>query len=182
MSTRRSALRGGACAALLLACALAGALPALAGPGLGRPIDEAAVKGWDISVLPDGTGLPPGQGTAAEGAVVYAAKCASCHGPNGAGGSNAALIGRPPLDKGIDSPKTIAGFWQNATTLFDYVRRAMPWPQPRSLSDDEVYALTAWVLARNGIIGEGDPMNAATLPRVRMPNRDGFIIRFPDRI
>jgi mono/diheme cytochrome c family protein len=162
----------------------AGGLPGgpVGGPGLGRAISEADVRGWDISVLPDGTGLPPGQGTAAQGAVIYAQRCAACHGANGKGGANAALIGRAPLDKGVDSVKTIAGFWGDATTLFDYIRRAMPWPQPRSLSNDEVYSLTAWILAGNSLIGEGDTMNATTLPRVQMPNRDGFIIRFPDKI
>ena len=176
-------VRSRALYAALLAVWLLPSPPAAAGgPGLGRPLGEPEVRAWDISILPDGTGLPPGRGTAAEGAVLYAQKCAACHGQNGTGGTNAALIGRQPLDKGIDSIKTIAGFWPYATTLFDYIRRAMPWTQPRSLGNNEVYALTAWILARNGIIGEGDAMDAQTLPRVRMPNRDGFIIRFPEEL
>ena len=96
--------------------------------------------------------------------------------------SAAALVGGEPLTSGIDTPKTIANFWPYATTIFDFTRRAMPWPRPRSLTNDEVYALTAYVLSLNKIIGENDVMNAQTLPKVRMPNRDGFIARFPERM
>jgi S-disulfanyl-L-cysteine oxidoreductase SoxD len=150
-------------------------------PNLGKPISPAEIAAWDINVLPDGTGLPPGSGTPAEGARVYAAKCAACHGANAKGGVNAALVGGDPI-KNMESVKTIANFWPFATTLFDYVRRAMPWRQPRSLSNEEVYAVTAYIFSLNKLIGENDTMNAQTLPKVRMPNRDGFIIRFPDRI
>ena len=149
---------------------------------VGTPVSEADVKAWDISILPDGTGLPPGSGTPAQGAPIFAAKCAGCHGPAGKGGSNAALIGGAPLTNGIDTTKTIANFWPTATTLFDFTRRAMPWQAPRTLTDDEVYALTAYILSINRIIGENDVMNAQTLPKVRMPNRDGFMPRFPDRM
>ena len=168
--------------AVLLALAL-GAGPAIAadGPGLGKAISESDLKPWDISISPDGTGLPPGSGTPAQGARIYAEKCAACHGENGKGGRNAALVGSPPIT-GIDSPKTIANFWPYATTLFDFTRRAMPWQQARTLTDNEVYALTAYILALNKLIGEKDVINATTLPKVKMPNRDGFIIRFPDRI
>jgi cytochrome c len=148
---------------------------------LGHPISEADVAAWDISVLPDGTGLPPGSGTPAQGAKIFATKCALCHGPEGKGGANAALVGGEPLTTGIDATKTVANFWPYATTLFDFTRRAMPWTQPRSLTNDEVYALTAYILSRNKIIGENDVMNAQTLPKVRMPNRDGFIVRFPEK-
>ena len=151
------------------------------GPKLGKPIDPAEIAAWDISILPDGTGLPPGSGTPAQGAPIYAQKCFMCHGENGKGGVNAALVGGGPLT-GIDSGKTIANFWPYATTVFDYIRRAMPWQQPRSLTNDEVYALTAYILALNKLIGENDEMNAKTLPKVKMPNRDGFIIRFPDKL
>ena len=96
--------------------------------------------------------------------------------------SNAALVGGAPLTNGIETTKTIANFWPYATTLFDFTRRAMPWQQPRTLTDDEVYALTAYILSLNKIIGENDVMNAETLPKVRMPNRDGFIVRFPDKM
>ena len=151
-------------------------------PNLGRPISEAEIAAWDISILPDGTGLPPGSGTPEQGAKIFAAKCALCHGPNAKGGVNAALVGGAPLTSGIDTPKTIANFWGHATTLFDFTRRAMPWTAPRTLTSDEVYALTAYILALNTIIGPNDVMNAETLPRVRMPNRDGFIVRFPDKM
>jgi len=150
-------------------------------PNLGKPINPAEIAAWDINILPDGTGLPPGGGTPAEGARVYAAKCSACHGQNGKGGANAALAGGSPI-KDMESEKTIANFWPFATTVFDYIRRAMPWRQPRSLSNDEVYALTAYIFSINKLIGENDAMNAQTLPKVQMPNRGGFIIRFPDRL
>jgi cytochrome c len=152
-----------------------------AGPNLGQPIGEADLAPWDISILPDGSGLPPGSGTSAQGAPIYAQKCALCHGENGRGGANAAVVGGAPVT-GIDSVKTIANFWPYATTLFDFIRRSMPYQQPRSLTDDEVYALTAYLLAANKLIGERDAMNARTLPKVRMPNRDGFIPRFPEKM
>lgn len=149
-------------------------------PDLGKPISPAEIAAWDINVLPDGTGLPPGNGGPAEGARIYAEKCSICHGRNGAGGTNAALVGGHPI-KDMESRKTIANFWPFATTVFDYIRRAMPWRQPGSLTNEEVYALTAYILSLNNLIGENDTMNAQTLPKVQMPNRDGFIIRFPDR-
>jgi len=150
-------------------------------PNLGKAIDPSDIAAWDISILPDGTGLPPGSGTSAEGARVYAEKCAACHGENGKGGPNAPLVGGGPLDR-IEAAKTIANFWPYATTVFDYIRRAMPWPQPRTLSNDEVYALSAYIFSQNKLIGENDVMDAETLPKVKMPNRDGFILRFPDKI
>jgi mono/diheme cytochrome c family protein len=152
-----------------------------AGPNLGQPIGEADLASWDISILPDGTGLPPGSGTPAQGASVYAQKCAQCHGEKGKGGINAAVVGGAPV-KDMDSVKTIANFWPYATTVFDFIRRAMPYQQTRSLTDDEVYAVTAYLLAANKLIGENEAMNAQTLPKVRMPNRDGFIPRFPDKM
>ena len=153
-----------------------------AGPNLGIPLEPADIAAWDISIQPDGTGLPIGGGTPAQGARIFAQKCALCHGENGKGGPFAALVGGAPLTGGIDTPKTIANFWGYSTTVFDFIRRAMPFQQPRSLTDNEVYALTAYILAANKLIGEDDSMNAETLPKVRMPNRDGFIIRFPDKI
>jgi S-disulfanyl-L-cysteine oxidoreductase SoxD len=150
-------------------------------PNLGKPLNPAEIAEWDINVLPDGTGLPTGNGNSADGARVYAAKCAMCHGENGKGGVNARLVGGEQI-KDMESEKTIANFWPFATTLFDYIRRAMPWRQPKSLTNNEVYALTAYILSLNKIIGENDTMNAQTLPKVRMPNRDGFIIRFPDKL
>jgi len=154
------------------------------GPNLGKPISPADIAGWDISIQPDGTGLPPGAGTPAQGAPIYAEKCAQCHGPDGKGGvagvAASPLVGDAPITDISAAMKRIANFWPYATTLFDYIRRAMPWQQPRSLTDQEVYALTAYILAQNKLIGENDTINAETLPKVRMPNRDGFIVRFPD--
>jgi cytochrome c len=152
-----------------------------AGPNLGKPIEQADLAGWDLHALPDGRGLPAGSGTPAQGARIYAQKCGMCHGENGKGGISAPLAGGAPLTS-IDTPKTIANFWPYPTTVFDYIRRSMPWQEPRSLTDDEVYALTAYIFALNKLIGENDVMNAASLPKVRMPNRDGFIPRFPERM
>ena len=168
--------------AVLIALALASSAAFAQGPNLGKPISPAEIAAWDISILPDGSGLPPGSGTPAQGSRIYAEKCSMCHGANGKGGLSAALVGGGPLTSGIDTPKTIANFWPYATTVFDFIRQAMPWQQPRTLTNDEVYALTAYILGLNKIIGENDPINAETLPKVRMPNRDGFIIRFPDKL
>jgi S-disulfanyl-L-cysteine oxidoreductase SoxD len=149
-------------------------------PNLGTSLTQTDIAAWDINILPDGTGLPAGSGTPAEGARIYAAKCSTCHGENGKGGTNAKLVGGDPI-KDMETEKTIANFWPFATTLFDYIRRAMPWRQPRSLTNDEVYALTAYILSLNKLVRDDETMNAQTLPKVRMPNRDGFIVRFPDR-
>jgi mono/diheme cytochrome c family protein len=151
-------------------------------PNLGKPIDEAAIAAWDISILPDGTGLPKGSGTPAQGAPIYAEKCAACHGDNGKGGEAAALVSDRELAGISAAQKTIKNFWPYSTTIFDFIRRAMPFQMPRSLTDDEVYALTAYILAENKLIGANDMMDAQSLPKVKMPNRDNFIIRFPDRI
>jgi S-disulfanyl-L-cysteine oxidoreductase SoxD len=151
-------------------------------PNLGKPIDEAAIAAWDISILPDGTGLPKGSGTPAQGAVIFADKCAACHGDNGRGGPAAALVDDRQIVGISAAQKTIKNFWPYSTTIFDFIRRAMPFQMPRSLTDDEVYALTAYILAENKLIGASDMMDAQTLPKVKMPNRDNFIIRFPDRI
>jgi cytochrome c len=180
MSTSRT-LAG----ALLFTLAF-GSLAAMAAdtPGLGKPISDADIKPWDISVLPDGSNMPPGHGTAAQGAKLYVDKgCNQCHGDNGKGGPSNVLVGNPSLvEGGITANKTIANFWAYSTTLFDYIRRAMPWPTPHSLSDDEVYALCAYLLAANNLIPQDEVMNAQTLPKVKMPNHENFIVKFPDRI
>jgi cytochrome c len=150
-------------------------------PKLGKPITQADLADLDITVFPDGTNLPPGSGKAADGAKIFAEKCVACHGENGQGGVAARVIGGPPKAT-LDGGKTIANYWPYATTVFDFIRRSMPWTQPRSLTDQEVYALTAYILAANKLIGQDDEMNATTLPKVKMPNRDNFVIRFPDRI
>src|SRR5215813_13201496 len=119
-------------------------------PGLGQPVSESDLALWDISVGPDGRGLPPGSGTPAQGAVVYAQKCELCHGKEGQGGPNTALSG---------PQRTVANYVPYATTIFDFTRRAMPWQQPKSLTNDEVYGVTAYILSLNKIIGENDVMN-----------------------
>ena len=145
-------------------------------PDLGRPATPGETAVWDISIGPDGTGLPPGSGTPQQGEAVYAAKCLGCHGEKGAGKPNDQLVGGIDTLTGEQTPvKTVGSFWPYATTLFDYVRRAMPFNAPRSLSNDEVYAVCAYILQLNGIIGENAVMNAQTLAKVQMPNRDGFI-------
>ena len=154
----------------------AGSGSAAEGPGLGQAISPGDLASWDISVGPDGTGLPPGRGTAAQGEVVYASKCESCHGGQGAGRPNDALVGGVgTLASDRPAVKTVGSYWPYATTLFDYVRRAMPWAETKSLSSDEVYAVSAYILHLNGVIGAADVLDAQSLPQVKMPNRDGFI-------
>jgi S-disulfanyl-L-cysteine oxidoreductase SoxD len=165
---------------LALAIGAAGAAAAET-PHLGKPISQTDLAEWDINVLPDGTNLPPGSGNAADGAKIYAEKCAFCHGDNGQGGIAVRLIGGPPKAS-LNGGKTIANYWPQATTLFDFIRRAMPFTQPRSLTDQEVYSLVAYLLAENKLIDENDEINATTLPKVRMPNRDNFVVQFPDRM
>jgi S-disulfanyl-L-cysteine oxidoreductase SoxD len=165
-----------------IAFALVAGAASAESPNLGKPITEAEIAPWDISIMPDGTGLPDGSGTSAQGAKIFAEKCSACHGDNGKGTEfGAAVVGGPPRAT-LDGGKTIRNYWPYATTLFDFIRRAMPYPQPNSLSNDEVYALTAYILSLNQLIAENDAMNAQALPKVQMPNRDGFITRFPDRI
>ena len=164
-------------AAVLVTVVALGTSPVLAGPGLGKQATPEQVAAMDISVAPDGTNLPAGSGTAAAGKVVYELKCQSCHGAEGAGGEGTA----DPLVGGVGSlasnapMKTVGSFWPYATTLFDYTRRAMPLDAPMTLTDDEVYAVSAYILQLNGIIEADAVMNADTLPKVSMPNRDGFV-------
>jgi len=167
--------------AVLAAAALTATGAFAAGPDLGKPITAEEIAAWDISVSPSGDGLPPGNGTPAQGAAIFAQKCVGCHGANARGGTNVTLVGGGPIER-LDSVRTIKNFWPYSTTLFDYIRRAMPWPQPRTLANDEVYALTAYILSENKLIGADEVMNAKTLPQVKMPNRDNFIIRFPDKL
>jgi mono/diheme cytochrome c family protein len=159
-------------AVVSLACASAAA--AQEGPRLGVPATPEQVAGWDISIAPDGTGLPPGSGTAAAGKAVYDTKCLACHGADGAGQPNDRLVGGEGTLREAAPIRTIGSYWPYATTVFDYIRRAMPYVAPHTLTADETYAVTAYLLALNGVIGEGDVMNATTLPKVVMPNRDGF--------
>lgn len=156
--------------------------------GLGQSAPADLVAAWDIDLMPDGKGLPPGMGTSAEGATIYAAQCAACHGANGEGGVADVLVGPEP--KGFapfgpqyeksrgdakDVPFTIGNYWPYATTIFDYIRRAMPPKAAGSLTADQVYSLTAFLLAKNRIIDENAVIDAKTLPRVVMPARNRFV-------
>jgi mono/diheme cytochrome c family protein len=161
----------------LTVCAMLIALPTAASaqaPQFGQPIAPADIAPWDISIGPDGAGLPPGRGTAAQGEAVYAAQCQACHGEKGTGKPNDALVGGS-LAPGKPPVKTVGSYWPYATTLFDYVRRAMPFQESKSLTDDELYAVSAYILHLNGIVGTNDVLDAQSLAKVRMPNRDGFI-------
>jgi S-disulfanyl-L-cysteine oxidoreductase SoxD len=142
--------------------------------GFGHPATADEIKAIDIEVRPDGAGLPPGSGTLAQGQPIFAQKCAACHGANGEGTSVAPkLIDPTPFKVGVTAP-TVGNYWPYATTVWDYINRAMPFDQPGSLAPDEVYALTAFLLAQNNVIGEADVMDAQSLPRVVMPNAAGF--------
>jgi S-disulfanyl-L-cysteine oxidoreductase SoxD len=167
--------------ALIVTLAGCGAAARRETPDLGRAATPAEIAGWDISIPPDGTGLPPGRGTALTGAPVYEQKCQACHGAKGAGQPNDRLVGGHGTLATNAPVRTVGSYWPYATTIFDYVRRAMPYIQPQTMTDDEVYAVTAYLLQLNGIIGETDEMNAQTLPRVKMPNRDNFVIMYPPR-
>jgi len=145
-------------------------------PGLGHPAATEEIAVWDISIGPEGAGLPPGSGTPRQGEAVYAAKCLGCHGEKGAGKPNDQLVGGIGTLTGEQAPvKTVGSFWPYATTLFDYVRRAMPFDAPKSLSNDEVYAVCAYILQLNGIVGESAVMDGQSLAKVQMPNRNGFV-------
>lgn len=148
----------------------------VAGPP-GRTASSAEVRARNLDVSPDGEGLPPGRGGPREGRLVYVSKCAGCHGP---GGSGSAVF--PPLVGGRGSLAsaeplpTVGSYWPYATTVWDYIRRAMPYEAPGSLTANETYAVTAYILYLNGIIGPHDVLSARTLPDVRMPNRHGFVV------
>jgi mono/diheme cytochrome c family protein len=162
--------------ALLLALTLVGATLAESPKyGVGRAATPDEVKAWDISIPPDGTGLPEGSGTAVQGKEVYASKCAKCHGGQGQGGDEGPLVGGQGTLRTPKPLKTVGSFWPYATTLFDYTRRAMPFRQPGTLTPNQVYAVVAHVLVLNGIIGESTVMDAKSLPQVKMPNRGGFV-------
>ena len=151
-------------------------------PHLGVPIKPEDFATWDRSISPDGAGLPPGKGTAVQGKEIFALKCSGCHGAEGAGKPADRLVGGAGT-LATDAPiKTVGSYWPYATTLFDYVRRAMPMNEPQSLTDDEVYAVSAYVLSLNGIIGEKDQLNAKTLPKLKMPNHDNFFIVYPGNL
>ena len=153
----------------------------LATYGFGREATTEDISAWDIDVMPDGRGLPPGRGTVPQGSAIYARKCAACHGPTGTEGPSERLVGREPRQGfpfGRDPRfvRTIGNYWPYATTLYDYINRAMPLPAPGSLKPDEVYSLVAFLLWRNEIVADTAVMNSQTLPQVVMPARNRFVV------
>ena len=168
--------------AVTLVVALCATSAGAESPGLGRSITAEELARYDISIAPDGVGLPPGAGSAAQGQAVYVAKCLACHGAEGAGKPNDQLVGGVGSLK-VDLPaiKTVGSYWPYATTLFDYVRRAMPFNAPKSLTSDEVYGLTAYILHLNGVIDDNVVIDAHSLPTIQMPNRNGFVPYSPGK-
>ena len=150
-------------------------------PGFGEPVSANDLNALDVTVEPDGKGLPNGSGSAVEGAMVYQNHCFACHGKNGEYGINARLAGGHGSLTTAIPVKTLGSFWPYATTIFDYVRRAMPFQTPGTLSNDELYAVTAYLLFINDVIDEEQMMNAESLPAVSMPNRDNFVWDFIPR-
>jgi mono/diheme cytochrome c family protein len=164
------------CKGLLLLAISAGAILAQSPKfGVGRAPTPEEIKAWDISISPTGAELPEGSGTAVQGKEIYASKCAKCHGGQGQGGDEGPLAGGQGTLRSPKPLKTVGSYWPYATTLFDYIHRAMPFKQPGTLTNNQVYALTAHVLHLNSIIGENVVMDAKSLPQVKMPNRNGFI-------
>src|SRR5450759_2669602 len=172
-TSRRNTILIAIGAAVLAGCAVQP--PAVKPPALGTVVSAEEVARWDISIPPSGAGLPNGSGTARQGLRVYEQKCVACHGAKGAGKPADVLVGGVGSLASKTPLRTVGSYWPYATTLFDYVRRAMPIANPLSLSDDEVYAVSAYVLFLNGIVGADAQMNGQTLPQVKMPNRDGFL-------
>jgi S-disulfanyl-L-cysteine oxidoreductase SoxD len=164
------------CVTLALAATLASGV-ARAGEsyGLGQPATPREIAGWDIDISPSGSGLPPGRGDVTQGEAIFAAKCAACHGAHGEGKPMDRLVGGIGTLRDKKPVKTVGSFWPYATTLFDYVRRAMPLNAPQSLTPDEVYAVSAYVLFLNGIVPQDATLDADNLARIKMPNRDGFV-------
>src|SRR5438445_6214705 len=143
--------------------------------GIGRVATEEEIRAWNIDVSSTGEGLPPGSGTVKRGAQVFAAKCAMCHGPTGTEGPKDRLVGGQGTLTTAKPVKTIGSYWPYATTLYDFINRAMPFNAPGSLNPDEIYSVIAWLLFQNGIVKEDAVIDARTLPLVQMPNRNGFI-------
>ncbi|WP_152204988.1 c-type cytochrome [Marinobacter changyiensis] len=143
--------------------------------GLGREATTKEIAGWNIDVPPSGDGLPGGSGTVAEGKEVYQTQCQSCHGADGNSGPMDKLVGGKDTLTSDSPVKTVGSYWPYATTLYDYIHRAMPFNSPQSLSPDDTYAVTAYVLFLNGIVDEDTTLDADSLPDIRMPNRDGFV-------
>lgn len=168
---KRATLIGAAC--LIAGAAYAAAPPP---PKLGRPATAEDIAKVDISIPPDGKGLPAGSGSVAQGAAIYQQKCVVCHGENGAGTpSGDRLVGGIGTLNSANPVKTVNSYWPYATTVFDYIRRAMPNPNPKSLQNDEVYALVAYILSIDNVVPKDAVLDATSLPKVQMPNRAGFV-------
>ena len=163
-------------AAAMLAALVGPGVPLLAADGPGRVATPEEISAMDLDVRGDGAGLPEGSGSVAQGEALYAEKCAACHGEFGEGvGRMPALIGGED-SLATDRPRrTVGSFWPHAPTVFDYVRRAMPFGHAATLSAGETYALTAFILNANGIVADDFIADRRTLPAVKMPNRDGFV-------
>ena len=161
---------------IFAALAIAGGLAAQSPKyGVGKPPTPDEIRGLGAAIAPDGGGLPEGSGTVAAGREVFTTHCARCHGPKAEGGIGAALTGGQGTLATAKPVKTVGSFWPYATTVWDYVNRAMPFDRPGLLKPSEVYAVVAYILNLNGIIGNDQTMDARTLPKVKMPNRDGFV-------
>jgi S-disulfanyl-L-cysteine oxidoreductase SoxD len=163
-------------AASLLAAVIAVAAHAESGKfGFGRVPTDKEIAGWNIDIGRDGEGLPPGSGSVERGRAIFADKCASCHGEKGEGGVGDRLVGGQGTLASAKPVKTVGSFWPYAPTLFDYIRRAMPMNAPQSLSNQEVYALAAFILNLNGLVPDNATLDAKSLAAIKMPNRDGFV-------
>ena len=171
MATRRVAALTGA----VLLLGTAGAARPAERLGIGRPATQAEIAAWNIDIDRDGRKLPPGSGSVAQGRAVFEAQCASCHGTRGEGGIGDRLVGGQGTLASAKPVKTVGSFWPYAPTLFDYIRRAMPLNAPQSLSADEVYAVSAYLLHLNGLISDETTLDPKSLAAIRMPNRDGFV-------
>lgn len=147
--------------------------------GLGHPASPAEISAWNDDASPNGDGLPPGSGSVTQGQQVFATQCAACHGAQGQGGPNDRLVGGVGTLDTKAPVKTVGSYWPYATTVFDYVRRAMPFNAPGTLSNEQVYAVTGYLLYLNGIVPQNAVMNAKSLAAVKMPNRDNFLQKDP---
>jgi len=167
-----------------LTLVLLGLLPALAAQPLYQPLGQPAAElsdrpEWNLTISPDGQGLPAGSGTASQGKPLFEQHCAACHGFGAIGGSAMPLVGEVGSLTSEYPEKTVNSYWPYATTLFDYIRRSMPPSTPYSLNSNEIYALCAYILSQDGIIKADVELNAVTLPQVTMPNRNGFSATYP---
>ncbi|MGY8666480.1 cytochrome c [Bradyrhizobium sp. UFLA05-109] len=162
-------------AVAVLLCAWTSGASAQSPYGIGRPALPAEIAGWNIDIGRDGSNLPEGRGTVSRGGEVFAQQCASCHGDKGEGGLGDRLVGGQGTIGTARPIRTVGSYWPYATTLFDYIRRAMPQNAPQSLSNDDVYAVSAYILSLNGLVGADATLDAKSLAAIKMPNRDKFV-------